>query len=82
VLESESFTRIRSQICEILLPSYTPLDIAQIGTEFKEKFRYLPNLERRLRELVALGDVKKNPGKIPTYEMARRPKRIQSSLVG
>jgi len=37
--------------------------------KFKLQFRYLPSIERRLRELVESGDVRKNGGSIPTYEM-------------
>lgn len=67
---AESFARIRAQIRQILTKSTKPLDYAQIASEFKLQFRYLPNIERRLRELVDSGDVRRNNGAIPTYEMA------------
>jgi len=67
--KAESFARTRAQIRQILTKSAKPLDYAQIATEFKLQFRYLPSIERRLRELVESGDVRKNGGSIPTYEM-------------
>ena len=65
----ESFKRIRAQLRQVLSSSKKPLDYAEIATDFKEKFRYLPNIERRLRELVESGDVRKNCGSVPTYEL-------------
>jgi len=67
--KAESFARIRAQLRQIISKSSTPLDVAQIAVEFKLQFRYLPTIERRLRELVESGDVRKNGGSIPTYEM-------------
>lgn len=66
---AEKFAKIRAQIRKILTASNKPLDVAQITTEFKLQYRYLPNIERRLRELVESKDVRKNGGAIPTYEM-------------
>jgi hypothetical protein len=68
---NEKFARIRAQIRQVLATSNEPLDIAQIATEFKLRFRYLPEIERRLRELKDSGDVKRNEGKIPTYELVK-----------
>lgn len=65
----ESFARIRAQIRQILAHANKPLDAAQIAIQFKENFRYLPSIERRLRELVKNGAVKRNDGSIPTYEL-------------
>jgi len=67
---AESFARIRAQISQILAKSDLPLDVAEIASEFKLRFRYLPSIERRLRELCDSGAVKKLPGKIPRYKLA------------
>lgn len=66
---AEKFAKIRAHLRQILSASNKPLDVAQIATEFKLQYRYLPTLERRLRELVESKDVRKNGGAIPTYEM-------------
>lgn len=66
---AEKFAKIRAQIRQVLSNSDNPLDMAEIYRDFKEKFRFLPDIERRMRELVASGDVRKNGGSIPTYEM-------------
>jgi len=36
----------------------------------RARFRYLPSIERRLRELCDSGAVKKLPSKIPRYKLA------------
>jgi len=69
---AESFARIRAQLRQILVQSHKPLDYAQIATKFKLQFRYLPNIERRLRELVQSGDVRRNGGAIPSTIKAVR----------
>lgn len=66
---AEKFAKIRAQLRQILTQSGKPLDVAQIAAEFKLQYRYLPTIERRLRELVESKDVRKNGGAVPTYEM-------------
>ena len=71
VNRAEKFAHIRAHIRQILSSMDRPLDLAEIANEFKLRFRYLPSIERRLRELVASGDVRRNDGSIPTYEFVR-----------
>lgn len=81
---AESFARVRAQIRRILAISLKPLDVAEIAVEFKLRFRYLPSLERRLRELVESGDVKRYPKdkrgrSIPKYELIETWKETEAS---
>jgi len=69
VERAETFARIRAQVRQILYSSPKPLDVAEICIEFKLRFRYLPNIERRLRELVQCGEIRRNNDSIPTYEI-------------
>lgn len=70
---AETFARIRNQIIQVLAVAKklhtSPLDVAEIAAEFKLRFRYLPSLERRLRELVESKTVRKIHGQIPVYEL-------------
>ena len=68
---AEHFNRVRAHLRQILSSSNEPLDLAEIATLFKQKFRYLPSLERRLRELVESKDVVKHPGQVPRWEFVR-----------
>jgi len=65
----ESFARIRAQIRQVLATNNESMDFAEIAVEFKLRFRYLPSIERRLRELVQSGADKRIGGSIPTYEL-------------
>ena len=63
------FAKDRERIKEILIRHGRPLDMAQIYAWFKQSYRYLPQIERRMRELVKNGEVRKNGGAISTYEV-------------
>ena len=70
--KSESFARVRAQMRQVLATQKKPLDMAQLLTEFKFRFRYLPNgFERRMRELLNSGDVIRNNGSISTFELRK-----------
>lgn len=66
---AEKFAKIRTQIKELLKRAAHSMDAAEIANQFKEDYRYLPNIERRLRELVASGEVAKIPGDVPRYDL-------------
>ena len=66
---AETFAKIRAQIRQVLSTAGKPLDVAEIATEFKLRFCYLPTIERRLRELVDSGAVKRIGGAVPKYEL-------------
>ncbi len=70
---AEGFAKIRAQIKQVLALAQktgeSPLDVAEIAREFKLRFRYLPTIERRLRELVDNGAVKRIGGAVPKYEL-------------
>lgn len=66
---AEKFAHDRARIRQILANSMLPLNMAEIYRRFKENFRYLPDIERRMRELIKSGDVKRNDGSISTYEL-------------
>ena len=70
VEKAERFARTRAQLRQILARSQVPLDMAAIYCRFKDYFRYLPDLERRMRELVRRGEVTKYNGSIPTYKLS------------
>jgi len=68
--KAESFARVRAHMRQVLASADKPLDVAQLLTEFKFRFRYLPNgFERRMRELLNSGDVVRNDGNISTFEL-------------
>lgn len=69
VKRSEVFSRIRAQIKKVLAPFPRGLDYAEIAHNFKYRFSYLPNIERRLAELVKSGEVVRIPGKISKYRL-------------
>ena len=69
VKRAEGFAKIRAQIRQVLATSDKPMDIAQITTQFKLRFRFLPSIERRLRELVESGAIKRIGGDVPKYEL-------------
>jgi len=72
VEKAESFSRIRAQMRQVLASQNKPLDMAQLLTEFKFRFRYLPNgFERRMRELLSSGDVVRSDDAIPTFELRK-----------
>ena len=48
----EKYKTDREKILNIVLRSKLPLDYVDIARSFKMKYRYLPSVERRLRELV------------------------------
>ena len=57
----------------------TGLDLAQLTTQFKEDYRYLPrSFERRLRELKNKGCVRVLDGNIPLYVFVR----FEDSFIG
>ena len=68
----EKFRRQEAQIRQILAKADKPLHIGEIAERFISYFRYLPSdLCRRMRVVVASGDVVRNDGAIPTYELVR-----------
>lgn len=71
VSKSEQFERDKAKIRQILVRSDRPLDMAQIFHLFKTYFRYLPSIERRMRELVKSGEVIKYEGKVATFELTK-----------
>jgi len=72
VEKAESFSRIRAQMRQVLASQNKPLDMAQLLTEFKFRYRYLPNgFERRMRELLSSGDVVRSDGAIPTFKLRK-----------
>ena len=72
VEKAESFSRIRAQMRQVLASHNKPLDMAQLLTEFKFRYRFLPNgFERRMRELLNSGDVVRSDGAIPTFELRK-----------
>jgi hypothetical protein len=57
---------------QILAGSKRPLDMAELLVEFKYRFRYLPNgFERRMRELLASGDVERSDEDIPKFSLRK-----------
>jgi hypothetical protein len=73
---AEVFARIRAQIRQVLASADEPLDMAMIATEFKRRFGYLPELDRRMRELLEEGYIIKLKGSIPTFLL----KRVETGL--
>lgn len=69
VEKAERFARTRAQIRQILAKSDRPLNMAQIYNLFLTYYRHLPDLERRMRELVKEGSVIKDGMSIPTYRL-------------
>ncbi len=69
--KAEAFARTRENIIKILEEAKHSVHMAYIYTMFMYKFNYLPDLERRMRELVESGDVEKHPRPIPTYELRK-----------
>ena len=68
---AEVFARIRAQIRQVLASADEPLDMAQIACEFKRRFGYLPELDRRVRELIEEGYIVKFKGSVPTFLLKR-----------
>ncbi len=68
---AEVFARIRAQIRQVLASADHPLDMAEIAMEFKRRFGYLPELDRRVRELIEEDHVVKLKGSIPTFLLKR-----------
>jgi len=68
--KAERFARTRAQIRQILSKSDRPLNMAQIYNLFLTYFRHLPDLERRMRELVKDGVVIKEGMSIKTYQLS------------
>jgi hypothetical protein len=68
---AEVFARIRAQIRQVLASADHPLDMAEIACEFKLRFRYLPELDRRIRELLEEDAIIKFKGSIPTFLLKR-----------
>ena len=66
--KSIEFARIRAQLLQIFTRTNRPLDLAEIADLFKYTYHYLPNIERRLREMVQNKMLIKHPGRIPTWE--------------
>ena len=70
VEKAETFARVRAHMRQVLAASGEPLDMAELLTEFKFRFRYLPNgFERRMRELLQSGDVVRTDGSVPTFKL-------------
>jgi hypothetical protein len=46
-----------------------PLDYSEIAYLYRERYHYIPSIERRLRELVEKKELKKNKGPVPTFEL-------------
>ena len=67
--KAEKFALIRAQILQILSGSSYPLDMSQVMSRFKMKFKYLPYLERRFYELMSDQLIQRLDSAIPRYRV-------------
>lgn len=68
---NSKYSTDREKILYVIQRAQIPLDYAQIANSFKHRFSYLPSIERRLRELVKKGLIKRIPGPIPKFELIK-----------
>lgn len=61
--KKEYFARDRARIKQVLTDAIFPIDMAKIYSNFRDKFGYIPNIQRRVDELVQTGEVSKSKGR-------------------
>ena len=67
--KSEKFALDRAKIRQVLSSHQQPMDMAEIYATLKVRFRYLPDIERRMRELVEQGAVEILDGSVRNYRL-------------
>lgn len=67
----EFFERDGAHIKQVLVDAIFPIDMATIHVRFRDRFGYIPNIQRRVDELVKRGEISKSKDRIALYGIPR-----------